>query len=219
MVDFTKLIYIPLDIPNPPNLSKYFDTINYKDMLVDEYRTCYHIPIMDRDGNLSEYAKQCTELVKWLNQYVFTWSRPSRMTVITTPPGGSNAPHIDCSPIKFETLQHKFRYVFQGDVPSLTFINNQDKIKISDIDKCYIMDGSWPHEMINNTNNRKYTLTLGAPWEPQLEEEKYINLLQRSYLKYSQHYINSNSWLLPNNWKELFETKYIDQLHILDNLK
>lgn len=219
MINFNKLIYLPIDIPNPPNVSKFFDTIDYKDMLVDNYRTCYHIPIMDPEGNLSEFAKQCYELVEWLNEFVFTWSHPARMRIITTPPGESNAPHIDCSPKKFGTIQHKFRYVFRGNVSSLIFINNKDKIRIPPVDRCYMMDGSWPHEMINDTNDRKYTLTLGAPWEPQLEEPRYLEILKKSYIKYSHHYIGSDNWNLPKNWKELFEKVYDNQLNVLDKFK
>ena len=217
MIDFKKLVYMPVDIPNPPNVSNFFDTIDYKEMLVDTYRTCYHIPIMDANGVLSEFAKECTELVDWLDNYVFSWSRPARMRVITTPPGDKNAPHIDCSPKKFGTLQHKFRYVFRGNISSLVFINNEEKVKIPPVDKCYIMDGSWPHEMVNDTDDRKYTLTLGAPWEPQLTEPKYIDILNKSYDIYKNHYIGSDNWKLPDNWKTLFETVYQDQMKVLDN--
>jgi hypothetical protein len=219
MIDFSKLIYMPVDIPNPPDVSKFFDTIDYKDMLVDTYRTCYHIPIMDSNGILSDFAKECDEFVNWLEDHVFAWSRPARMRIITTPPGEKNAPHIDCSPKKFGTLQHKFRYVFRGNISSLTFINNDQKVSIPSVDKCYLMDGSWPHEMINNTNDRKYTLTLGAPWEPQLDEEKYLQILKTSYNKYKEFYIGSDNWQLPENWKSLFEDVYQDQLCLLDNYK
>lgn len=215
-MNFSKLIYLPIEIPNPPNLSNYFDTIDYKDMLVDTYRTCYHIPIMDNRGILSDYAKNCTELIDWLENYVFTWSTPARMRIITTPPGEKNAPHIDCSPKKFGSLQHKFRYVFRGNISSLIFINNNEKVRIPSIDKCYIMDGSWPHEMINDTDSRKYTLTLGAPWEPSLENPSYLSLLKKSHNKYKDYYINSTHWHLPNNWKTLFEDVYKDEMSVLE---
>ena len=71
--------------------------------------------------------------------------------------------------------------------------------------------------MLNTTNKRKYTLTLGAPWEPQSDDKKYVEVLQRSYNKYKNYYISSEKWQLPENWKSLFQPEYDDQLYLLEN--
>ena len=114
MINFSNLIYLPVDVPNPPKGAvEFFDTIDYEDMIVDTYRTCHHIPIMDKDGTFSSEAKEVKGLVEWFENEIFTWSMPARMRIITTPPGGHNACHIDCSPDRIGTWQHKFRYVFQ----------------------------------------------------------------------------------------------------------
>jgi len=215
MIDFSKLIYLPLDIPNPPNVSDFFDSISYDEMIVDNYRTCFHIPVADENGNYSDVIKHCEDLLDWFENHIFTWADRSRMRIITTPPGESNAQHIDCSPKKFLTLQHKFRYVFRGDRTSLIFNHKDGDERIHDIDKCYMMDGKWPHEMINSTNDRKYTLTLGAPWEPQLSDKKYLELLERSYIKYKDYYMSSDEWQLPAGWKQLFHEKYTKELDVL----
>ena len=211
-----ELIYLPLDIPNPPNVSCFFDTVLQSDMILDNYRTCSHIPIMSPTGELTNIGKQVPELITWLYDHIIPWTAPTRIRILVTDANKSNAPHIDCSPAKFKTLQHKFRYVFQGKRPSLYFLNNNKKEVIPDVDKPYIMDGSWPHEMINDCNERKYTLVLGAPWEPTEDDVNYNEVLNRSFEMYKQYYISSSTWQLPKNYKSLFEDKYINELSTLN---
>lgn len=206
---FEKLIFLPLDIPNPPDCTKYWDTLTEQDLYVDDYRTCHHIPIMTGDGQWTQIAEQTPQLINWFEQYVFTWAERSRVMIIRTEPQKENAPHIDCSPQKFNTLQHKLRYVFQGKVDSLYFIHNKGQERPKEIDACYMMSGRWPHAMNNYTNNRKYTLALGAPWEPDPNEPKYADILNKSYHKYKNYYIGHHDWSLPSNWRDLFENKYI----------
>ena len=44
------LLFLPLDIPNPSmDILKDLDAINYDNMSEDQYRNCYHIPIMRYD--------------------------------------------------------------------------------------------------------------------------------------------------------------------------
>ena len=209
---FEKLIFLPVDIPNPPNVSEFWDTLEDKDLYRDDYRTCHHVPIMDRDGNFTEIGKQTPELIDWFENYVFNWAERSRVMIIRTEPRKHNAPHIDCSPSKFDTLQHKFRYVFQGKVETLYFIHKDGEARPKPIDKPYLMSGRWPHAMDNNIDTRKYTLALGAPWEPSLDDEKYFKIIKQSYEKYSDYFIDHSKWKLPVNWKNLFESKYENQL-------
>jgi hypothetical protein len=71
-------------------------------------------------------------------------------------------------------------------------------------DKPYVISGKWPHDMINTHNKTKYTLCLGAPWEASLDDKKYIEMLQRSYVKHGDKMMSFDDWDLPDNWRELF---------------
>ena len=71
---FKKLLFMPLDLPNPPKgLSEKFDQIDYSEMLKDDYRSCYHIPIVDKNYNCTEFGKQVPELMDWIENHIFTW--------------------------------------------------------------------------------------------------------------------------------------------------
>lgn len=206
---FDSLIFLPLDIPNPPNVCDFWDTLDDSQLMRDDYRTCHHVPIMDGNGNYTDIGKCTPELIEWFDEHIFTWAEKSRVMVIRTEPQKENAPHIDCSPEKLSTLQHKMRYVFQGEVDSLYFIHNDGIERPRKIDAPYMMSGRWPHAMNNNTDKRKYTLALGAPWEPDPNDSKYSEVLKRSYGKYKHYFISYENWDLPNNWKSLFEDRYI----------
>ena len=71
-----------------------------------------------------------------------------------------------------------------------------------------------------NTNNIKYTLALGAPWDPKLNDLRYVSLLEKSYEKYKRFYLSYDQMRLRENWVDLFEQnrgyeveieKYIDK--------
>ena len=209
------LVFLPLAIPNPPKFIEYWDTISYDDIITDNYRSCYHIPIHVVGEGYTEFAKKTPELICWIDKYIFSFTGPTRIMIITTPPNGINPIHIDCSPKKFNTLQHKIRYVFQGFVSSLEFITETNTIKPHDKDRCFVMDGSWPHSMHNDNNLRKYTLAIGAPWEPSYDDKKYYDLLHQSYKLYADDYISINKNELPVNYKDFFESKYKKDLQQL----
>ncbi len=211
-----ELIYLPIDIPNPPNVCKFFDKVTENEMIIDNYRTCLHIPLMSPKGELTSIGEKVPELIEWLYEYVIPWTAPTRVRVLVTEPRHSNAPHIDCSPKKFKSLQHKFRYVFQGKRDSLIFYNGNENVTIPDIDKPYMINGAWPHEMINDCDERKYTLVLGAPWEPKETDTNYVNMINKSFKSFKKDYIGSHEWSLPENYKSFFEEKYKDDLHLLE---
>jgi len=206
------LLYLPLDIPNPPmHEIEVFDDIDVKDFYRDNYRTCWHIPLHTDHEVKGQYqwtpfGNKVPELKKWIENNIFPMSGGTRVTFICTRPGDKNAPHIDCSPDKFETIQHKFRFVMEGKVDDLIFLGKDDKkVKPSNLKKSFMMAGNWPHEMENTHNGKKYTLAIGAPWEPGLDDPKYVDLIKRSYEKYSEHYIGNDDLELVDNWPELFE--------------
>ena len=208
-MDFSKLLYLPLDIPNPPDVTEVLDTISYSDMYVDTYRNCHHIPLMDQKGNWLPLSERVPELVDWCEEHLFTWTDRARIMIITTQPGEKNPPHIDCSPEKFSTWQHKFRYVLQGRTDSLFFIHKDNTERVPQLDKPFIMSGKWPHAMHNDSDKVKYTFALGAPWEPSQHDEKYINMLQKSYNKYKNNYLEYHESNLIADYESLYEEKYL----------
>ena len=213
-MNIEKLLYLPLDIPKPSiEIIEELDKIPYEEMSIDHYRTCYHIPITRKNKTTEIYdwvslTNHLTSLHEYLEKYIFPWSQRARVVIITTKPGDVNAPHIDCSPKKFNTLQHKFRYVLQGNVSDLEFITKEKKLRVHEINQPFVISGKWPHTMLNTTNKRKYTLALGSPWEPALVDEKYISLLKKSYNKFKDYYISINKLNLPDNYEDLYEEKY-----------
>ena len=208
MIDFSKLQFLPIDIPNPPDVSEALDAISFEEMITDNYRNCFHIPLMDPTGNWLETSKKVPQLIQWAEDFLFTWATPSRIMIITTLPGNYNPPHIDCSPNKFETWQHKFRFVLRGNVSDLSFITDNGNRSIPNINKPYIMSGKWPHEMHNTYNGIKYTFALGAPWEPEADDKAYMDMLKQSYDKYKDYYMSFEDCNLPDNYSTLYEKKY-----------
>lgn len=211
MIDFGKLQFLPIDIPNPPSgIANKLDTIPYSEMIPDAYRNCYHIPIMTTELEWTPVSELVPELVEWLKLHVFNWTAPSRVMVITTPSEQINHTHIDCSPDKFTTWQHKFRYVIRGNVSSLCFLGKNNISKhVPEIDKPFIMDGSWPHRMHNTYPNIKYTVALGSPWEPVETDTLYVEMLEKSYKKYKDYYMSSENLELPANYETFYKRKYI----------
>ena len=209
-MDFSKLLFLPIDIPNPPaEIAEKLDRIDYSEMITDNYRNCYHIPMMTKDKKWTYIAKNIPELINWCESYVFSWAKPSRIMIITTPSGKTNPPHIDCSPDKFVTWQHKLRYVIRGNTDSLYYISKQGDKYVPEIDKPFIMDGKWPHVMHNTHSETKYTFALGAPWEPDDSDIDYIKMLEKSYKKYKDHYLSSEKLQLPENYESLFKKEYL----------
>ncbi len=210
---FDKLLYLPLNIENPPLTC--LDKLNDKkyDLLIrDNYRNCFHVPMMmktDEGFAWTDVSKEFPDLVEWAEDCLFPWSGKSRIMIITTPPMEKNPPHIDCSPEMFKTLQHKFRYVLQGNINDLVFMSKKGDIHLDEtIDKPFIMSGKWPHYMKNNTDTTKFTFAFGAPWDGDLGDFMYKNVLNKSYDLYSKFYKSFDSLQLPKNYQDYYEEKY-----------
>jgi hypothetical protein len=206
------LLYLPLDLPNPPTHElSIFKDICVKNFYRDKFRTCWQVPLYTDHEEKGVYkwsplGNKAPELKAWIEEHIMPLSGGTRMTFICTLPGDKNAPHIDCSPDKFETLQHKFRFVMEGNVDDLIFLGKHDKqVRPPNLNKCFMMAGNWPHEMENTHSDKKFTLAIGAPWEPGLDDPRYVDLIKRSYEKYSEHYISNTEFEMVDNWEEMFE--------------
>jgi len=212
MRDFSKLIFLPLDMLPPPDISKALDEINgegidEQNMVTDNYRVSPSIILMTKKGEwLPGMKDKIPEFVDWAENELFSWADPSQMVVITTPAGDSMAPHIDCSPKMFtNTWQHKFRCVIRGNTDTLRYIKKDGYEFVPDCgNKPYVIKGSWPHDMHNDFPLTKYTLCLGAPWEPDIENVRYMEMLDQSYKVNKDQYLSYDDWELPTDFRELF---------------
>lgn len=209
------LLYLPLDIENPPtDFLDHLNNLKHEKLYTDEYRSCYHVPLMYdfKPGNFywTPFALPYKSLREWFEDVLFPITGKSRVMIITTPAGVQNPPHIDCSKDKFQTtLQHKFRYVLQGNIDDLVFMSKQGDVRCNaGPDKPFVMSGSWPHYMTNTSNNTKFTLALGAPWDGSIDDKQYVDLITKSYSKYNNYYQGFDNIDLPDNWEELFEENY-----------
>lgn len=140
----------------------------------DDYRHTKMIPLMSKGGMKSsndiagefKWTAHTPKLISdWFDNVVFPWmGMKSRVMALITQPNAANYEHIDCDPHELNTQQHKFRIILQGQTDTLYFITNKGNIPVPNIDGPFIMDGGWPHGMINNTDGIKVTLAVGAPW-------------------------------------------------------
>ena len=227
------LIYLPVNIPNPPEgCIDGIEEITDSMMKWDEFRSCNLIPLaIDyREKDVIEWVPQFIDrfpkLKSWLEEEVFTKIGFGRTLIIVTDPDEVNSPHIDAAQETFvDLLNHKLRYVLQGNVSDLVFISKDSNTTVPEIDSPYIMNGKWPHMMHNTHNKRKYTLAIGAPWEPSIDDEQYRNLIEDSYSKFNKNYIGSTDSELPVNWKEMFEdydkneANHIDAKDFVNNVQ
>ena len=146
----------------------------------DPYRATRMLPLMTKDGqggaqgsrnnrhsNGFVWLPYTPDVVKqWFDSQVFPWmGRQTRIMALMTQPNAENNEHIDCDPHKMGTQQHKFRIVIHGNTDTLYFKTTKGDVHVPNVDGPFIMDGSWPHGMKNNTNDFKLTLAAGAPWE------------------------------------------------------
>ena len=212
MPDFSKLIFLPLDMPSPPDISETLDEIHNEgideqNMVTDSYRVSPSIILMTKGGEwLPGIEDKIPEFVQWAETKLFSWADRSQMVVITTLSGSSMAPHIDCSPQMFtDTWQHKFRCVIRGNTDTLRYIKKDGYEFVPDCgNQPYVIKGSWPHDMHNNFPLTKYTLCLGAPWEPDIKNIGYMDMLNKSYKKNKEQYLSYDDWELPSNYRDLF---------------
>jgi hypothetical protein len=176
----------------------------------DPYRATRMLPLMTKDGQGGSRGAQnnrtsngfawlpyTPDVVKqWFDNIVFPWmGQSTRIMALLTQPNSENNEHIDCDPHKMGTMQHKFRVVLHGDTNTLYFKTKQGDVQVPNIDSCFIMDGSWPHGMRNNSNDFKLTLAAGAPWEGKPNYDNVDVLLQKS------------AYVMPEDFDKYFNKK------------
>ena len=144
----------------------------------DKYRHTKMFPLMTKGARIDGYGisndtkgdfewvpHSPRVIVDWVEQIVFPWiGCKTRVMVLVTEPGYMNKEHIDCEANEVAVRQDKFRIVLQGQTDTLYFKTEQGDVYAPNVDGAFLMDGSWPHGMVNYTDQPKVTLALGAPW-------------------------------------------------------
>ena len=152
--------------------------IDKKHWFWDPYRATNMLPLMtrdsvpgaegssnSRDGDF-KWLPYTPEIIKtWFEDQVFPWmGMKTRIMALLTVPNFSNNEHIDCDLSEIGTKQHKFRIVLKGRTGTLYFKTKTGDVAVPDIEDAFVMDGGWPHGMINDSDEFKLTIAAGAPW-------------------------------------------------------
>ena len=190
------MLFASVDLPSLDKESAAREILSLPNEVTfwDKYRNTRMVPLMSRNGATSrnEVSKNNEGefvwtplapkvIVDWFDNIVFPWmGMQSRVMALITQSNSANYEHIDCDPTELNTQQHKFRIVLQGKTETLYFITKDGNIHVPNVNGAFIMDGGWPHGMINSTNEVKVTLAVGSPW---IGNDHYDNinvLLDRS---------------------------------------
>jgi hypothetical protein len=209
-VEDDNILFASLNLPKieSKNILKFIKSAPEVAWFQDEYRNSSVLPLMTNNGGsqLSDIKNQSSQtqdyewtpwahqdLRNYFDQHLWPWlGQKSRITILRTLPKGSNFEHIDCSANLMGSKQLKFRIVLQGQSDTLYFITSKEKVWAPKTDCPFIIDGSWPHGMINSSNEIKYTLCLGAPWS---HSEKY---------PYFEKVLYKNDFELPTELEPFF---------------
>jgi hypothetical protein len=208
-----EILFASLFLPPVPKkeILKKIKAVPASAWMWDDYRQVDMLPLMTSSGHPTREAVNSqrstasyrwtehapSELINYFDQHIWDWMETqSRVMILKTKPGARNQEHIDCSPADFHETQLKLRIVLQGQTDSLYFITHQKPLFSPKTEKPYLIDGSWPHGMLNNSPEDKYTICVGAPWT-------YSNL----YPPFEAA-IYKDKTLLPQDYERYFDQKY-----------
>jgi len=174
------MLFASIDIPVLDKAQAAKEILSLDDKLSwwDKYRHTKMFPLMTKGAKTDGYGIANSNagdltwvnhapkvIVDWVENIVFPWiGCKTRVMALVTQPGYMNKEHIDCEPSEVNTKQHKFRIVLQGNTDTLYFKTEKGDVYAPNVDGAFLMDGSWPHGMVNYTDQPKVTLALGAPW-------------------------------------------------------
>lgn len=194
------ILFAKLNLPvlDKKIAAEQVDSLNGKGSVWDPYRGMYLTPFTITEPNKQEYQwvdHTPKIIVEWFEDVIFPYiGMKSRVMLLNTPPNTANYEHIDCDKQELNTLQHKFRIVVRGTTDSLYFMTDKGNVSPPNIEEGFIMDGGWPHGMINNSEESKLTLALGYPWLGQEYYDDKVQLL-----------MNRNHYKMPETIDHLWE--------------
>lgn len=205
------ILFATVDLPllDKQQATKQILALDKKFWFWDSYRATSMLPLMTKGGvqgargasnarqgtfEWTPYTPECIR--QWFDDIVFPWmGMRTRISALLTEPGAMNNEHIDCDPIKMGTQQHKFRVVLHGRTDTLYFLTSDGVLNAPNVDQSFIMDGSWPHGMHNDTEDFKLTLAVGAPWNGN-QQYSNVEVLQ-----------NKKDYTMPSDYQKYFNTK------------
>ena len=157
--------------------------IDLKTYHYDKFRNCYIFPLYNPAGNTGKVDISVKGEMKWsidvpvIKKY-FTpvlEELPGRLTILFTPANQPMNIHLDCTVKEVGTHQYKWRYVVEGDLNGLFFLNNKtEKVYPNKGERSYIMDGGHPHA-IDVSPRDKLTICIGSPWRDNLPKQLDIS--------------------------------------------
>jgi len=205
---FANVLSIP--ILDKQKASKEILSLDKSFSFWDDYRFTQMFPLMTKSGdigangasnakngefNWTKMSELTPTIVEWCDNFVFPWiGMRTRIMALVTQPGVANYEHIDCNINELNTLQHKFRIVLQGKTDTLYWLTDKGKVPAPDTEHAFIINGGWPHGMINSGTEPKVTLALGAPWKGNDDYGADIEILQKN-----------NEFKMPKNIDHLWK--------------
>ena len=210
IIDDKNILFASLKLPeiNRNQALKEMNEISESEWIWDDYRATSMLPIMTKDGKSSHHSlfnikkegdhiwtsNAPKTLINYFEDHIFNWitCRP-RIVILKTDPTMSIKEHIDCQPFEFGLRQLKFRYVLSGDTSSLYFLTETGNVHAPETNLPFLIDGSWPHGMLNNSNKQKITVCLGAPWNGEVRYPEFETTLLKEDVT------------LPDNYKDYFK--------------
>lgn len=164
------------------NILKELKSLDNMYWYKNEYRNCYILPVRNGGGEVirektnyhdkkffytSVVHENCPTLLKICDKIFDKIIKDeSRISILKTYNFEELNYHIDTKLEEVNENIYKFRYVIDGNVDDLFFINkNLEKINVPNTSRMYVMDGGNLHGMKNNSGKTKYTLCFGSPWK------------------------------------------------------
>jgi hypothetical protein len=142
-----------------------------------------------REGEFNWTSHASPTIRDWFENEVFPWmGEKTRVLVMKTQPGIANNEHVDCREEELGTRQHKFRQVIQGRTGTLYFKTATGDVAVPDIDGPFLMDGTWPHGMKNDSSEIKLTVIAGSPWTGRDSYENIRMLMNKSQFQFPPDY-------------------------------
>jgi hypothetical protein len=178
----------------------------------NQFRNCNMLSVFNPGGRIgkidlsikenfefSTASKHCPILTKFISEEILPWLNPlGRVTILKTSNNQEMPIHLDCSLTETGTIQHKWRFVLNGDIEKLYFVNKlNEKVFVKNQNRCYVIDGGHPHS-IEKSSNDKITICVGSPWKGQLLNSEYVSKLNLEHAMYIEKPTIKKEWVDPN---------------------
>ena len=210
-IEESRILFASLSLPEFPTSEclRFLQGASEMDWIYDSYRDAKILPLMTSTGgaDIEAMKAQCKDssqyqwtkhappqMKDYFDQHMWNWlGTRARMSVFRTAPGHQINEHIDCSKEAHGSIQLKLRFVLQGRSDSLYFIHEGGRFFAPETRSFFLIDGSWPHGMVNSERSEKYTLCLGAPWVRALEYPAFESV------------VSKDSFQKPRDFKKYFQ--------------